>query len=621
VSIGARAAVAVVASVLLCTAGLARAQSSQVIVLAVDADDDDADRVADRAQRIAPAGVELRSLSSLGIAPGSRLVLRGDSVRLLEDGRAADPAAARARAKRIELQAVKPGRGELEAGGRKITLGAVELRAVDGAGKPVELASGQATLQRTPPDRLGDDPFAPSSDPDALRFLVIGVGDDLPGTVDITSIDAAGAAVDVLSDVSLGEVRCPAGTPSTLVCGSTPPIRAVADDIDRNHPMVRARSVKAELGGALLVNGQSTELGSIRVGGPRQTPVGAMVRYRARLRVFMVRATPGGPPPMGGDAAGAVQLAQAEVRRANALWGACGISFGPPAELEARVVDPPRPHLLALGCDQGLPATGGAVRVRVDGVEIGARLTAGMRPAAAARSVAAAMTAAGFTARVSDNAAIAAGAHGASDVLVRRRDGSLASLESPASGAVSTDPTMTACIGSVELDDGLQHFGDVDAISGTVEERALIKAFDDNDPTTIEVVLVPSFAGGGRIGESFISADGGAIRNTVIEDRAGVRADRASSALSHELGHVLLDEPGHPDDFGLDTPTRLMDADAANPSAYGPRRLLVDECVRALRQSGPDAMVPLLTAWPLAPIGASGAAPAAPRAASRVKPR
>jgi hypothetical protein len=164
---------------------------------------------------------------------------------------------------------------------------------------------------------------------------------------------------------------------------------------------------------------------------------------------------------------------------------------------------------------------------------------------------------------------------------------------------VSSDATLSACIGRVDLEDGLQHFGDVDAIAGTVEERALVKAFDDGDPGTIEVFVVPSFGGGGRIGESFISADGGAMKNLLIEDRAGVRADRASFALAHELGHILLDEPGHPDDFGIDTPTRLMDADAANPSAYGPRRLLVDECVRALRQSGPGAPVPLLTAWPL----------------------
>jgi hypothetical protein len=118
---------------------------------------------------------------------------------------------------------------------------------------------------------------------------------------------------------------------------------------------------------------------------------------------------------------------------------------------------------------------------------------------------------------------------------------------------------------------------------------------------------VPSFAGGGRIGESFIGADGGATRNVAIEDRGGGRAGQASFAMAHELGHVLLDDPGHPDDFGADTPTRLMDADAANASAFGPRRLLVAECARAVRQSGPGAPVPLLAPWPLRPLGKDGA--------------
>jgi hypothetical protein len=279
------------------------------------------------------------------------------------------------------------------------------------------------------------------------------------------------------------------------------------------------------------------------------------------------------------------------------------MSFGPPEDVDIQVVDPPRSHLLALGCDHGFAASGGEVRLRVEGRDVRFSVRARMSPAAAARVAAAAIGAAGFLAVVSDNAPIGAGAFGSSDVLVRRRDGTLATLERPASGAVSTDATLTACIGAVDLEDGLQHFGDVDAIAGTVEERTMIKAFDDRDPRTIDVFLVPSFGGGGRIGESFISADGGAIRNVVIEDRAGIRADRASFALAHELGHVLLDDPGHPDDFGPDTPTRLMDADAANSSAYGPRRLLVEECVRVLRQSGPGAPVPLLAPWPLSPIG------------------
>jgi hypothetical protein len=331
--------------------------------------------------------------------------------------------------------------------------------------------------------------------------------------------------------------------------------------------------------------------------------VGAIERLRARLRVILVRLSPHGPPPVGGDDAGAIAVAQAEVGRANALWGACGVSFGPLSELDVAVVDPPRPHLLALGCDHGLPASGGTLRVRVDGRDIKVALTAGMKPRAAAEVAAAAVGAAGFTVRVSDNPPISAGAFGSADVLVRRRDGTLASIEAPATGPVSTDPTLRACIGRVDLEDGLQHFGDVDAIAGTVEERALIKAFDDGDPSSIEVFVVPSFGGGGRIGESFISADGGTIRNVLIEDRAGIRADRASFALAHELGHILLDDPGHPDDFGVDTPTRLMDADAANASIYGPRRLLVGECARAVRQSGPGAPVPLLRPWPLTPLG------------------
>ncbi|MEJ7735381.1 MAG: hypothetical protein WKG00_40120 [Polyangiaceae bacterium] len=501
--------------------------------------------------------------------------------------------------------------------------GPLAVSAIDGQGRGVDLAREHASLQRTAPERLADDAFGATRDPDALRFVVQGAPADLPATLSIRSLKASGAPLDALADVALGSVPCPAGAPAGAACGSTAPIRAVIDEVDRDHPLVRARSILAELGGALLVarSPDAQPLVTVRVAGPRRSALGAIERYRARLRVVLVRGTAGGAPPMGGTQAGAVEVARAEVGRANGLWGACGISFGPPAEADIRVVDPPAPHLLALGCDHGLPAAGGTVRVRVDGKEVSARIAAGTTPAGAARRVAAAIGAAGFVARVSDNPTIARRRR-RSDVLVRRRGGALAFVDAPANGPVSDDATLTACIGSVDLEDGLQHFGDVDAISGTIEERTLIKAFDDNDPATIEVVLIPSFAGGGRIGESFISADVGAVRNAVIEDRAGVRADRASFALAHELGHVLLDEPGHPDDFGVDTPTRLMDADAANPSAYGPRRLLVEECVRAIRQSGPGAPVRVLEPWPLQE--ASGSDPGSrpevepqPRAPSR----
>jgi len=595
---------------------VAPANAQEAIVIATDRDDDDADGVPDGEQAVVAASPELYSLAAVratagpkAAAAGSKFTLRGDAVRVLVDGKPVLGPTFSQGARRLELQATHAGRAELDIFGRTVHVGAIEVHALDGPGNEVDLTRSHASLQRTPPDRLPDDPFTKSADPDAIRFFVVGIAEDLPPTLTILSVGPSGAAVDSVSGIPLGEVPCPppkaaAASKGMMTCASTHPIRAVADDIDRNHPMVQGRSIKAELGGALVVaTPHGDKLQMIRVGGPRLSAIGPIVRYRARLRVLMVRATPHGAPPMGGDVAGAIKVAQSEVRRANALWGACGISFGPPEELDAQVVDPPRSHLLAFGDGHGLPATGGVVRFRVDGRDVTAKLTLGMRPAQAARVVGAAVASAGFIVRQSDNLPIAAGAYGSADVLVRRRDGTLAALEPPVSGTLSNDPTMTATIGQVDLEDGLQHFGDIDAIAGTVEERTLIKAFDDGDPGTIEVFMVPSFAGGGRIGESFISADGGAIRNAVIEDRAGVRADRASFALSHELGHVLLDEPGHPDDFGLDTPTRLMDADAANSSAYGPRRLLVEECVRAIRQSGPASSVPLFSSWPLAPIG------------------
>lgn len=581
--------------------------SESTPLLVVDRDDDDTNGIPDSEQGSVPAGAELlpiqRAKESAKI-PSVVGKLSG-GVRALVDGKpVAASFAIPNHARRVELQAVRAGRSEAELLGRTMQVRAIEVRAVDGSGNDVDFTRSHASLQRTPPDRLGDDPFGSSLDPDAIRFVVMGLAEDLPGTINLLSLTPLGTPLDALIDAPLGHVPCPAGAAPDMICGSTRPIRAVADDIDRNHPTVADRSIKAVLGGALVVASPSgSKLQMIRVAGPRQSALGPIARYRGRLRVVLVRPVPHGPPPMGADDASAIQIARAEVERANALWGACGISFGPIDELDVSVADPPRPHMLALGCDHGLPASGGTIRVRVEGHEVSVKLTAGMRPAAAARAVSAAVGSAGFSARVSDNSAIGAGAYGSSDILVRRRDGSLALIEPPASGPVSSDPTMTACIGRVDLEDGLQHFGDIDAIAGTVEERALIKAFDDGDPSSIEVLMVPSFAGGGRIGESFISADGGAVRNAIIEDRAGVRADRASFALAHELGHVLLDDPGHPDDFGADTPTRLMDADAANPSAYGPRRLLVDECVRAIRQSGPSAPVPLLRAWPLAPIG------------------
>ena len=473
----------------------------------------------------------------------------------------------------------------------------LQVFGVPGSGKAQLLTKLRASLQRTPPAQPGK---VAHGDPDALAYLLSAPAGALPSSVRIASLDPTGQPLAQLR-VALEPAPCPAAAAVGHACKMTPPIRAVTDGIDAQHPLIKGRSILAALGGSLVLqrHPDGRELARLRVAGPRDTVAGDLERYRARLRFVMVRLAKGGALPIGGDLAGATLLAKAALGRANALWGACGISFGPLAEIAVEVVDPPPAFLFALGCDYGLPASGGSIHLRADTTTISVPIDAGMLPSAAARRVAAALRAAGLSVVVSDNPRMAAGANGSTDLLVRNKQGALAQLAAVTGLPLSSDPTLTACIGAVNLEDGLQHFGDVDAAVGTLEERTLIKAYDDHNPSTIDVLMVPGFAHGGRIGESFIGADGGRIRNVVVVDRAGIRANRASFTLAHEIGHVLLDDPGHPDDYGIDTPTRLMDADASDPSAFGPRRLSIAECVRTLRQSGPAAPVPVLKRWPL----------------------
>jgi hypothetical protein len=198
---------------------------------------------------------------------------------------------------------------------------------------------------------------------------------------------------------------------------------------------------------------------------------------------------------------------------------------------------------------------------------------------------------------VFENQRSAAEGTASADVLLR----GAARWQAEADGAISSDPTLRVCSAELDLSDGLSHFRDGDAFVGTLEERALMRAFDDGDPRTVEVLVVPRFEGDSRIGESFIVSPGSSLTSSVIIDRSAIGAGARSFALAHELGHVLLAMPGHPDDFGVDQSWSLMDADVADPTIFGPRRLSVADCERALTQSGPSSAVPLLQPAPRPP--------------------
>jgi hypothetical protein len=560
----------------------------------VDFDDDDGDGIADGRQSRAVPTADLVSFPAAGplrvrsfSTPGAaRVVLDGNPL-LLGTVVVGD---------RAKLQALLPGRHTIELENGRLELRALQILALDGERRIVDFTSSHASFQRTPPDRL-DHIDQATNDPDALRYLVVGHPQDLPDQVRIESRTEDGIRIDELRHAKLVNVPCPDGLGTGVSCRSTWPIRVVADAIDQAHPLVVDRSIRGELGGGLTIHA-GTVAQQIRIGGPRRTKHGPIRRLRGDLTLSILRTWPGGAASLHARDEAAVAMARDQFEGASALWHQCGITFGPSDQAAIRIVDPPPPFLIAVGCNLGLPSSGGRIRLLVDGKNVNLEVPPGHTPEQTARRLAREIEARGLRVTRSSNARIGPGTFPVVDLLVRRNQAEPARVSVPSGKEASTDPTMPLCIGHVDLAQGLRHFLDVDSMTGTVEERTLLKWIDDGDPSTLEGVFLPAFASGGRIGESFIGNDRSSLRNLVLVDRAGVAASGASHTLAHELGHVLLDVPGHPDDYGVDKPTLLMDSDAANPTAFGPRRLTVPECERAFRQSGPKAPVVLLRPWP-----------------------
>jgi hypothetical protein len=574
--------------------------------LVADNDDDDADdRPDNQGDFVSPAArVDLITLDARWIGATLTPTQGREHLRLLAGGKLL--AWGEKIAPGTQLQGLSPGRAALVGrwpNGREVGM-AIDVHGVglrDGQKRQVDMAGERASLERTPPSRIDlDDVDQVVDDPDALRVVLSSPAGTTIGPITVESVAVDGSSLDTTGDLRVLRTACdPNGARSDIACFASAPLRFVVDDVDRYHPLVTARSIKAEVGGAIVVrDAKGKKLQAIRVAGPRQTTAGPIGRYRVSIRPIVMRLAPGGAPSVGGTDAGAVAAVRQELAVASATWGQCGMTFGPVAQMDVKVVNPPPPYMVAFGDDIGLPASGGELRLRIDGKPLAFSTKKGWSTRQAALELQRVAKGLGFKAELSENARISSGAAPSVDVSVRRADGQLASVELLS----SSDATMSVSIGAVDLSDGLQHFGDTDSVAGTIEERALVKSVDDGDPRTIEVIVVPFFGGGGRIGESFIGSDGSSMRNVVIIDRAGVRARRTSLTLAHELGHVILDEPGHPDDYGIDTPTLLMDSDASDASPFGPRRLPTTDCARAIRQSGPGARIPLLTEWKLAPL-------------------
>ncbi len=412
-------------------------------------------------------------------------------------------------------------------------------------------------------------------------------------------------------------------------------VRLVGDEVDQRAPGVESQTLRVALRDRVRVryrrDGVAGEaVAEVRVGRPGRED-GPMAARRVRARVLVLRNRPlasGGVPLVGATEAAALDIGRRQVTLANEIYSQCGVTWGDPMADVARVVDPPTPTLISFGDDDGARASGGEVLLRVNGVALPPVVTrAGWRPIDTAMAVGDALRARGYTARVTSNPRTTYGALPSADVLVLDRAGRWTTLSAVPGRALSTDLAQRAELAVVDFSDGIEEFNNQNSVAGTLEERGLIKALMDDDPGTMEMIVINRFARGTRIGEAFVRGDGGSIGNGFLVDRAGIAAEREAWTQSHEAGHILLDQPWHPDNMGPDRPWLLMDADASLGTVAGPKRLSDEECARLRSRNGPGAALPLLLrydegvaspdaprylAWPTSPRYPRPVASAAP---------
>jgi len=471
----------------------------------------------------------------------------------------------------------------------------VRVFLLDERGQVLEPGQAYASISRGLPGGLAKSTghLSETLDAQSLRFVLCARASEIPKRVSLQSSRRNGDKLDAINDIKTTSVHAPSAAAPNVTCVETPLIRVAPDVLDANAPGLRSRSVEGEIGGVLELNDALGNLATLTILGPRE-PEFARAPYLAKLRVRVVRSVAGGPPPMGRDDSEALAVMQQEVRVASQLWSQCGIYFGDETKLDFALVDPPEPFMVAVGCDFGLPASGGQIRLRVGNRDLTVPTRRKESPRVVALHLAQAAEKLGLVADIEKNPLTLAGALPTFDVTFRNRAGQYVPLGVGPDQRVSNDATLGVCVGDVDLEDGLDHFTNVDSMTGTLEERSLLRAVVDRDPLTIDVVVVESFSRIGRIGESFVSSEGGNLGNLILLNRAGLREGGRSFALAHELGHILLDSAGHPDDYGVDTPWSLMDSDAVDGTIFGPRHLTLDDCRRALRQSGPAAPAPLL---------------------------
>jgi hypothetical protein len=415
---------------------------------------------------------------------------------------------------------------------------------------------------------------------------------------------APGAFATLESRTSAGILRATLQVPLTRPAPGLPLrsayVRLVADEVDGHARGAELRTLRVALRDQVRVrylSGERSMERSLRVGLAGE-PDSADAARRANVLVHILRVNSEGFAVIGQDDTSALSVMRQQLSAANEIWLQCNVSFGEPTEMAMEIVAPPPATLLAVANEDGLPARGGGeLRFRVDGQSVSPIATrAGASPGATAQQIAESLRKLGFYAKVSENLPTRSGAGPSADVLVRKKNGDFVSISAEEAAPLSSDGRQSLQIGSVDLGDGLQEFDNTTAQVGSLEERTLLKALSDDDPHSIDIFVVNQFTAATRQGEAFIADPAGPITNSVVIDRNGLRHAPLAWTLAHELGHVLMNDPLHPDNVGPDRPWLLMDADSGRGTVDGPKRLRAEDCQR-MRETSRRARFPLLSAF------------------------
>ena len=237
--------------------------------------------------------------------------------------------------------------------------GALQVFARRADGTYLRSARDHLALSRDLPTAI-----AGANEDEAVRLMLSGPS-SVPPQIRVSTRRASGALLDSLAELELRSIACPPGATPNATCWETVPLRLTPDRLDRDYETARDRSLEAELGGKLWVEVAGEPLASWPVGAPHSAVFSGIERLSVKLRVRILRVTPGGAPSIGGDSGTALSLAQSEIQAASKLWAQCGIDLRGPAGPDIQVVDPPPIQLVAIGCASGLPASGGEINLRV----------------------------------------------------------------------------------------------------------------------------------------------------------------------------------------------------------------------------------------------------------------